>query len=236
MTEVLSTLNISFETAMHWLNNLSNFFLAIATVLLVVVTYYLKKATDLQYIASMTVAFQNEWHSRIASSMRDFLHSNNFKNLFNNAITEAFGKEIDYNKINKLLDRAELIGNDKDSERLSKFETPLRKYIYENPVKPGESLFTAYEAIYQVLLSFDRLALLRDEPKLMKKFIIKYKPPIRDLSTILQAFIAIRILLREDKMMKNYKKDYMFLLYKLKLQNDHLFKICKEGLKKRGEL
>jgi len=209
---------------------ISNILLVIVTVLLVVVTYYLKKATDLQSVASMTAAFQNEWHSRIATLMRDYLHSETFNGVFNAAIESAYSKTIDYNNIDELLSCNELNGTG-----TTKFEKCLREAKYENPLRPGEYLFTAYEAVCQVLLSFDRLAVLRDEPQIMKKFIIKYKPPIRDLAPILQAFIAIRILLREPKF-RNYKKDYMLLLRKLRLENNDLLKVCKEGLKARQEL
>ncbi|MGB2754587.1 MAG: hypothetical protein WBD75_01810 [Phycisphaerae bacterium] len=214
---------------------ISNILLVIVTVLLVVVTYYLKKATDLQSVTSMTVAFQNEWHSRIATLMRDYLHSETFNDVFNAAIESAYGKSLDYKNIDKLLSRNELNGIGTNRERLTKLENCLREAKYEDPLRPGEPLFSAYEAVYQVLLSFDRLAVLRDEPQIMKKFIIKYKPPIRDLAPILQAFIAIRILLREPKF-RNYKKDYMLLLRKLRLENNDLLKVCKEGLKARQEL
>jgi len=220
------------ERMMTLFTSISNILLVIVTGLLVVVTYYLKKATDLQSVTSMTVAFQNEWHSRTATLMRDYLQSETFNDVFNAAIESAYGKSLAYEDIDKLLSSNELNGIGADRERLAKFEKCLREAKYEDPLKPGDYLFTAYEAVYQVLLSFDRLAVLRDEPQIRKKFIIKYKPPIEELAPILQAFIAVRILLRERK---NYKEDYMFLLSKLHLENKDLFKACKEGLKARRE-
>ena len=220
---------------MSWISHLSNLLIAAATVAVAFLTYFVRKATQLQFVASMTMAFQNEWHSSRATLMRDYLHSKNFEDLLNSAIEEAYGTRIEYNDIPSLLQRSELKGSPTDSERLQKFETILRQTKYQDPVNPSKSLFSAYQAIYEVLLSFDRLAVVRDEPLMMERCIIRYKPPIRDLAPMLQAFIAVRILLRPQNL-KNYKKDYMHLLAFLDVEDLSLFEVCKRGLIDRKEL
>ena len=89
--------------------------------------------------------------------------------------------------------------------------------------------------MYEVLLCFDRLAIVHDDPFMMEKFISRYRPPIRDLSPVMQSFIAVRIVLRPPHL-KNYKKGYMHLLALLNLENLALFEKCKQGLIERNEL
>ena len=161
--------------------------------------------------------------------MRDYLHSTDFENVLNEAIKLGYAIKISYKEIGQLLNRSELKGSYIDSERLKKFEDYLKDAKYTDPLDPSKSLFSAYQAVYEVLLSFDRLAVVRDDPFMMEKCIIRYKPPIRDLSSVLQAFIAVRILLR-PKHLRNYKKDYMHLLALLDLENPDLFEKCKQGL------
>jgi predicted nucleic acid-binding protein len=182
----------------------------------------------------MMSAFQNEWHSQRAVMMRDYLHSKEFENLLNKAISKAYGKNISYENIDQLLTDSELKGRAKKANNLTKFESRLKNEKYPDPSNPNQFLFTAYQALNEVLLSFDRLAIVRDDELMMDKFIKRYTPPIRDLSTVLQAFIAVRIMLRDD-FFKNYKKDYMHLLALLNLDtlNLKLFETCKEGLVKR---
>jgi hypothetical protein len=220
---------------MNWIGHLSNLLVAAATVAVAILTYYVRKATQLQFVASMTAAFQNEWHNSRAMLMRDYLHSKDFENVLNTAIQEAYGTKIPYENISQLLERSELKGSDIDQERLKKFETRLRDTKYIDPLDSTKALFSAYQAMYEVLISFDRLAVIRDDPLMMEECIRRYKPPIRDLSPVLQAFIAVRIVLREHHL-KNYKKDYMHLLAVLDIENPALFEKCKQGLIERGEL
>ena len=102
-------------------------------------------------------------------------------------------------------------------------------------MNPEVPLFSAYEALDKVLLSFDRLAILCDKPQAMNKFIKKYKPPLHDLKDILQALIAVRIVLAKENGNPNYKKDYMLLLRMLHLADRCLYETCKKGLQQRGE-
>jgi hypothetical protein len=203
----------------------------------VLIYYFIWRATQLQFVASMAVGFQNEWHNPRAVLMRDYLHSAELQGVLNNAIKEAYGTPIPYTYIPRLLDRTELKGSDTDQLRLEKFDTYLKgdKAKYKDPCDPSKTLFVAYQALYEVLLSFDRLAVVRDQRFMMKKWIKRYKPPIRDLAPVLQAFIAVRSLLRPPDL-RNYKKDYMFLLGKLGLHDGSLLEKCKQGLIERGEL
>lgn len=215
----------------------SNILMAVATAVIALLTHYVRKSTQMQFVASMTAAFQNEWHNPRAALMRDYLHSMGFKDTLNKAIHAAYETSIDYKNIYSLLQTSELKGSAIKTERLEKFESCLKEATYPDPLDPAKPLFTAYQAIYEVLLSFDRLAVVRDAPQMMEKFIIRYRPPIRDLALPLQAFIAVRIVLRENDL-KNYKKDYMHLLALLNLEqlNLSLFVVCKNGLLKREEL
>ncbi len=208
---------------------------AAATIAYACITYYIRKAGQLQYVASIMVAFQNEWHNPRAALMRDYLHSKEYEEVMNTAIERAYATKIDYKKIGRLLERSELKSSDTDQERLEKFESYLKEKKYMNPLDPNKPLFSAYQAVYEVLLSFDRLAVVRDEPFMMEKCIGRYKPPIRDLSPVIQAFIAVRIELRESHR-KNYKKEYMHLLAMLDIEDPALFNRCKSGLTERNEL
>jgi len=84
---------------------------------------------------------------------------------------------------------------------------------------------------FQVLITLDRLAMVRDRPQAVA-FIRGYEPPIRYLKDILLAFIAVQINFQPEIERKNYKKDYMHLLLMLNLENEHsaLFKASKAGL------
>lgn len=223
---------------------LATVMLTVVTGFLVWVTLLLRRTTALQYVSSLAVAFQDEWHSTRAILMREYLHSEEFTKVFEDAIKDAYGNNIDYRRendhgrnvgIGDLLKRENLTSSNAnqgqltDDDRLKKFHQRLQKSIYFDPVNPTVPLFTAYQALYEVLLSFDRLAVLQDAPG-TERFIVKFRPPVRDLALVLQAFVAVRLLLRE-KGSKNYKKDYMLLLYSLDLESDALFSLCKEGLK-----
>lgn len=205
-----------------------------ALLLLVLVNRWLKRAAEVQYVSTLITAFQNEWHDRTSILMRAALQTDKFKWAFNDAIEKAYGRHIEDNKISLLLDRKNLIGSYSDQDRLERFNSRLMGILFRDPINNGNILFSGYDAVYRVLLSFDRLAVLCDEPQAMKKFITKYRPPLRDFREILQQFIAVRILLRE-KGDKNYKKHYMQLLRMLGLADPILYKICKIGVMKRGE-
>ena len=220
---------------MDWIGHLSNVLVAAATVAVAVLTCFIRKATQLQFVASMTTTFQNEWHNPRATLMRDYLHSMDFEHVLNTAIEAAYAMRIPYQEIGRLIERSELKGSATDPERLKKFEAHLRDSKYTDPLDSSKSLFSAYQAVYEVLLSFDRLAVVRDDPLVMEKCISRYRPPIRDLSSVLQAFIAVRIVLKPPHL-KNYKKDYMHLLALLDLENPALFEKCMQGLIERKEL
>jgi len=214
----------------------------VVSIAIIILTYYLYHGSKLQFVALLTSAFQDQWHSPRAVLMRDYLHSKEFEKVFNHAILEAYETKISYSEIDKLLKESELKGKTKNSNRLKKFDSYLKKK-YLNTNDYVNFPFSSYQALYEVLLSFDRVAIFRDIPYMMNICIRRYKPPIRDLSTTMQAFIAIRIMLREPDL-KNYKKDYMHLLGLLSINpldsefplNLKLFNICKEGLKGRKEL
>lgn len=210
-------------------------FVALAAFITIGFTYYLYRATRFQYVTMMMSAFQNEWHSSRAVMMRDYLHSKELEDVLDRAIRESYNSNISYKNIDKLLKKSELKGKATNSNRLDKFESCLKNEKIRDPLDPDHFLFSAYQALYEVLLSFDRLAIVRDDPLMMDKWIKRYRPPIRDLSPVLQTFIAVRIILRDD-LLKNYKKDYMHLLAKLDLDtlNLQLFEICKKGLVERG--
>lgn len=203
--------------------------LVIATFLLCKVTKLLKDTADLQLTTSLTGAFQDEWHSRVTRLMREYLSEKKFFNKFNKAIKEAYERDISYTNIAQLLEPPPDL-----DDALNKFKQCLNNDIFHDPATKS-SLFTTHEALNQVLVIFDRLALVRNEPQAIK-IIKQYKPPIRDLKDVLQAFIAVRITLTKDEEKKNFKKDYMLLLYKLCLYDKDLFDSCKSGLKKRNEL
>lgn len=194
------------------------------------------EAAQIQFVTSMMTAFQEHWHNPRAILMRRHLHSTAFETALDSAIKEAYGTKISYRNIERLLERTELKGPATDSERLKKFEDHLEHQKVPNPLDPSKQFFSLHQAVDEVLLSFDRLALGRDLPFMMEKFISRYKPPIGSLSKILQAFIAVQILLREPKDDKNYKKDYMHMLGLLGLSHPVLFKRCEEGLISQGEL
>lgn len=198
------------------------------------IAYKLRQTADVQYISTLVTAFQDEWHSRAATLMRAAVQTDSMKSTFNVAVERAYGKKIEYTRISDLLQPEQLQGNRPASDRLAAFHNHLASIVFRDPTQNGKVLFSAYEALYRVLLSFDRLAVLCDEPLAMSKFIRKYRPPLRDFSNILQAFVAVRMLLREPKD-KNYKKDYMQLLNMLGLADYILYKKCKAGLKKRKE-
>jgi len=247
------------------LYSLETFITGLLTAFVIFLTYLLYRAAKLQFVASLTSAFQNQWHNPRAVLMRDYLHSEEFEDGFNNAIHEAYGIDIDYKEIDKLLDgppklqeiqkkieklpkkkREELLKElkkerakcFKDFDSCLKDTNPKYRSDYEN------FPFSNYEALYEVLLSFDRIALFCDDRYMMDKCIRRYRPPIRDLSEILQAFIAIRIILREGKL-KNYKNDYIHMIGLLFIDesidekfplNARLFEVCKNGLIDREEL
>lgn len=219
------------------------------SILIIALTFYLYRVDKLQFVATLTSAFQDQWHSPRAVLMRDYLHSQEFEVIFNKAISNAYEIPIKYEEIDRILEGLKLhekkpkLQEKEISSRFKRFDECLKnthsdKFDYTN------FPFSTYQALYEVLLSFDRLAIFRDEPYMMDKCIRRYKPPIRDLSTVMQAFIAVRIMLRKDKL-KNYKKDYMHLLGLLSIDepidpefslNVKLFEKCKEGLKGRKEL
>jgi len=224
------------------LQDLIPFLMVAATVGIAIFTYYLIRASKLQFVALMSSAFQNEWHNTRAVLMRDYIHSKEFEEVFNEAILKAYGTNISYREIGKLLEKSELKGKTTNSKRLKKFEVHL-KSNYPDTFDYKQFPFSAYQALYEVLLSFDRLAIFRDDSDMMDSFIRRYRPPIRDLSIAMQAFIAIRIMLRESYL-KNYKKGYIHLLALLSIDpldlnfplNLKLFEICKQGLISRKEL
>jgi len=219
--------------AMGWGEKyLTDIILALAIVLLVYVTLLVKRTADAQFAASLMAAFQDEWHDKIHIMMRDCLGSEAIKKVFQTAVRAAYGKEIEYEKtVAGLLTPPS--PKDDTSDELRIFETTLRSARVRDP-KSKETLFTGYEALNRVLLCFDRLAILRNDPHVMKKFINSYRPPLRNSAGILQAFIAVRIALRKDED-KDYKKDYVQLLHMLSLDDAILYKKCKKGLKGRGE-
>lgn len=103
--------------------------------------------------------------------MRAALQTDSFKQVFNDAIKKAYCQQIDDNKISKLLEPKESKGNCSDQDRLERFHKHLMDIVFRDPINKGNILFSGYEAVYQVLLSFDRLAVLCDELQAMKKFI-----------------------------------------------------------------
>jgi len=189
---------------------LSNFFLLIANILLVIATgllwratLSLKKTSDLQFVIYLIAGFQNEWHSRVTRLMRRYLSEKKFITKLNEAIKEGYNREINYTDITQLLDPpANLNG------ALDKFKECLDKDIFCDPAKK-DPLFTSYEALDHVLISFDRLALVRDKP-LAIHVIKQYEPPIRDLKDVLQAFIAVTIALTKDEKKRISKKIIYF--------------------------
>lgn len=198
------------------------------------ITYKIKQSADIQYISTLITSFQDEWHSRISLLMRAALQTDEFKNAIDTGIEKAYGQRIEYkdfdNLIDKLLDPQNLKGNIPNDVRLESFHEELMNIVFSDTVNKGIKLFTGYEAIYRVLLCFDRCAVIRNEPQAIKKFIRKYRPPLRDFAGIMQTFISIRIVLsNEDK--RNYKKDYMQLLRMLGIANEKLYEECKAKLK-----
>ena len=220
----------------------------ISLIIIGLLTYALYYISKLQFVASLTTAFQDQWHDRRAVVMRDCLHSKDFENIFNHAIKEAFGKKIDCTKIKWIDDlftgeNKDIIEKYGDPKRFEKFDSYLKNTNMKKNYSKDIS-FSAFDALYEILLSFDRIALFRNDNFMMKKCIRLYRPPIRDLAIVLQYFIAVRIILREEKL-KNYKKDYIHLLGKLSIDepidpnftlNLRLFEECKKGLMRRNEL
>jgi len=215
---------------------------------IIAITIYLYLVAKLQFVATLTTAFQDQWHARRAVVMRDYLHSLDFQIVFKEAIKKSFNKTINCKKIEGIDQLFEgenrnIIEKDGDLQRFKKFDSHLK-----NDIPPKSYIkdfsYSTFDALYEVLLSFDRIALFRNDHFMMKKCIRLYKPPIRDLSIVLQYFIAVRIILRDEDM-KNYKKDYMHLLGLLSIiepldkkfpLNLTLFITCKEGLIGRKEL
>ena len=88
------------------------------------IAHLLKRATDVNYVATLITQFQNDWHSKTAMQMRAFLQSDIFKHAFNEAIEKAYREKIDYKEgISKLLDNKKLDG---DCSRLQVFQKHLR--------------------------------------------------------------------------------------------------------------
>lgn len=211
---------------------IATFLLVIATFLLVIATLRLWKATKLLPVTSMTVAFQDEWHSIIARKMRGFLHSVEFEQEFRLATKEVYGKKIGYEELDMLLSRNELPNNEKDDKmRLENFRDYLDMIPYCDPIRPDKPLFSALDAVEHTLLTCDRLAILQDKPEMRKAFIEKYEPAMQDLAPKLQGYIAVRRLLKEQD--KPFKKDFMLLLNTLGLAHKSLFKKCVSSGSKR---
>lgn len=183
-------------------------FTALATLALAALTYVVWRATQMQFVASMTVAFQDEWHSPHASHVREYVHSPQLHDALDKAINLAYGKSIAYTNVSDLLNRNSLRGTRPDAARLKQFEDEL-KGTRVVPSSHGPASFTAFDALYEVLLSFDRIAVIRDAPLMMKRCILRYKPPIKALAPVLLAFIAVRRLLRTSE---TYKNDYIDML------------------------
>lgn len=207
----------------------------LATLLLVIVTYLLydatralRKSADIQITATLTQAFQDEWHDSQSRLMRQCLYDDEFLLYYGDVIKSLYGGDV------TLLDIERLLLPPKSSMNCFKqFREKLTEFVFLHPATRTE-LFTGYDALEQTLLIFDRLALLRNEGQAINT-IKQYKPPIRGLKDILQSLIAIKIAFSSLEQ-KNYKKDYMLLLYKLDLHNESLFDLCKKGLEERGEL
>lgn len=200
-----------------------------------------KKAADLQVTSTSLVAFQNAWQERNAILMRQWIHSKTFRVWFIATLNRASGNRLTSTQVidDSLIDV--LLSTPYRDEALDDFVLNLQDEnhaIFYDPAHrsgtQGMPLFTAFDALERTLQIFDRLALVRNEP-LAIKIIKAYKPPIRDLSRILQAYIAVRTALSKEED-RNYKKDYMLLLHKLGLEHKALFERCKEGLKDKGEL
>jgi hypothetical protein len=207
------------------INIIVTIFLVIATVLLWRATHHLYEIAKSQLAISTIIAFQGDWHSIRTRLMRRYLSDEKFKKTFKKGIKKSYGKTINFTKIEQLLKVPKTIS----SKSLEKFRECLEQDIYIDRAT-GKPLFTAYEAVDYMLLIWDRLAVIRDNNE-AAKIIKTYKPPIKDLKDVLQAFISIRITLTIDKEEKNYKKDFMMMLYYLDLHDESLFKKCVDGLK-----
>jgi hypothetical protein len=178
---------------------------AAATVVLARLTRALQRATQMQFVASMTVAFQNEWHSPRATRMRGYLHSGHLHDALNKAIESAYSMQIPYADTSALLTESSLQGTTPHADRLTTFEDVLKS----TSATPNLPDTTAFDALYEVLLSFDRIAVIRDVPLMIEQCISRYRPPIKALAPVLLAFIAVRRLLKADN---KYKRDYIDML------------------------
>jgi hypothetical protein len=181
-----------------------------------------KTATS-QTFSSLTTAWQNEWHDKEDIKIRKYIMSDRFEKDLEKVITAIYKKEISCTNIEALLSPPkEITENLPETQKL--FKTKLEGITVEH------SQYSAYDAAERVLLSFDRLAVLRDVPE-AENLIMRYRPVFRYLKDSLQAFIAIAyIALEKEKKFKNYKKDFIFLLYKLGLHNPDLLQKCVKEL------
>ncbi len=167
-----------------------DFLIFIATILTALATYFVYRATiklketaDGQMVATLISNFQDEWHNEQSIAMREWLNDIKFKNILNEALCEVYGTGINHKNINELISKKITID---DQTALEKFENKLKETPCPNE-HAGGFVFTAYGALYKTLLSFDRLATLRNKPQAFE-IIWQYRPPIRDMAELLLPF------------------------------------------------
>jgi len=207
-----------YSVLTNWLLVGANILLAIATVGLAFATIYLAYATnklektaEMQFLGSMAVAFQNEWHDKEQWSMRNHLYSGEFENVFNNAIAQIYKGSITYLNIEELKDSGNFkkdIKIKKDREELrDAFKKSLNNLSIHTLVK-GQA-FTPHEALNRVMLSMDRLVFLKKYEFFYDDFISKYIYTLAKTRKYLEPYIIIEQHLRPEP---GFKKDLLDLL------------------------
>jgi len=194
-----------FQSIVTWFSDAANqltiatFLLVVVTFLLVCATKSLNKTAKMQFLGSMAAAFQDDWNS--TWSMRFYLHSDSFENDINNAISRIYKTGITYKDIASLSNKNNLISSNKHQLR-NAFNTSLNSLV-------GGMPFTPFEALNRVMLCLDRILILKDDDFFYSNFMVKYKPPVKNLKPFLEGYIVIEQTLRDDP---HFKEDLLNFL------------------------